>query len=58
MCYLDRLGVHLLAAAERADDDVVDGADVGDVGRPRRRGAGRGPGRQDGAVVVRVPLVW
>lgn len=32
----------VLAAAERADDGVIDGADVGDVIRPRRRGAGRG----------------
>lgn len=32
----------VLAAAGRADDGVVDDADVGDVSRPRRRGAGRG----------------
>src|SRR3954469_19740785 len=32
----------LLAAAERADDRAVQDADVGDVSRPRRRGAGRG----------------
>src|SRR3954454_16242350 len=34
--------IRLLAAAERADDRVIEGADVGDVSRPRRRGAGRG----------------
>jgi hypothetical protein len=32
----------LLAAAEHADDRVIEDADVGDVSRPRRRGAGRG----------------
>ena len=32
----------LLPAAGRADDGVVQDADVGDVIRPRRRGAGRG----------------
>ena len=32
----------VLAAAERADDRVIEDADVGDVSRPRRRGAGRG----------------
>ena len=31
-----------LPAAERADDGAIEGADVGDVSRPRRRGAGRG----------------
>ncbi|HZD15327.1 MAG TPA: hypothetical protein VE196_09425 [Pseudonocardiaceae bacterium] len=32
----------LLTAAEEADDGVVGGADVVEVSRPRRRGAGRG----------------
>ena len=34
--------VPLLPAAERADDGAIEDADVGDVSRPRRRGAGRG----------------
>ena len=34
--------VWVLAAAERADDGAMEDADVGDVSRPRRRGAGRG----------------
>ena len=45
--YQDRAGKYrfrlkVLAAAERADVGVVQDADVGDVSRPRRRGAGRG----------------
>ncbi|MGH4007978.1 MAG: hypothetical protein ACRDTH_07435, partial [Pseudonocardiaceae bacterium] len=44
----------LLPAAEDADDGVVDGADVGGVTRPRRRGARTGPGRWGGGLVVRV----
>jgi hypothetical protein len=32
----------LLGAAEYADDGVIQDADVGDMSRPRRRGAGRG----------------
>lgn len=34
--------LEVLAAAESADDGVIEDADVGDVIRPRRQGAGRG----------------
>jgi hypothetical protein len=37
-----RDAAELLAATERVDDRVIEGADVWDVSRPRRRGAGRG----------------
>lgn len=36
------LGSRLLAAAEHAEDGAIENADVWDVSRPRRRGAGRG----------------